>query len=251
MRVTLLGCGTSGGVPRLGNRWGACDPTDPRNRRRRVSVLVESATTTILIDTSPDLREQLLDAAVDRLDAVFWTHDHADHTHGIDDLRALLHLTGKPVPGYADPLTLEVLRQRFAYVFEGQHGYPAIVAPNSFGVGPVMIGDLLVQPFRQHHGPIDSWGFRIGGFAYSTDVNGFPPESHSFLRDLDLWIVDALRHEPHPTHPHLAQTLGWIESYRPRRAILTHMDHSMDFESLAASLPAGVEPGYDGQVVVL
>lgn len=251
MKVTLLGSGTSGGVPRLGNRWGACDPADPRNRRRRVSVLVETPATAILIDTSPDLREQLLDAAIDRLDAVFWTHDHADHTHGIDDLRGLYHLSGKPLAGYADPVTMTVLRQRFGYVFEGHEGYPAIVEPRLFGPEPVTVGDLTIQPFRQYHGPIDSWGFRIGGFAYSTDVTGFPPESEPALAGLQLWIVDALRHEPHPTHPHLAQTLEWIDRFAPARAILTHMDQSMDYESLRRTLPRGVEPGYDGLVVAL
>lgn len=251
MKVTLLGSGTSGGVPRVGNRWGACDPTDPRNRRRRVSVLVESATTTVLIDTSPDLRDQLLDACVERVDAVFWTHDHADHTHGIDDLRGLFHLSGVPVPGYADPVTMAVLRERFGYVFEGRNGYPAIVEPRLFDAKPVTVGDLIIQPFRQHHGPVVSWGFRIGDFAYSTDVSGFPPESERALAGLALWIVDALRPEPHPTHTHLAQTLAWIGRYQPRRAVLTHMDHSMDYGTLARTLPAGVEPGHDGLTIEL
>lgn len=250
MRVTILGCGTSGGVPRIDGYWGSCDPSDPRNRRRRVSVLVEQGGTTLLIDTSPDLREQLLSAGVKRLDGVLFTHDHADHTHGLDDLRGLFHAMGAPIPCWGDARTLGILRQRFAYVFDGVEGYPAIASARVFD-GPIRIGAVEVLPFRQQHGPIDSWGFRIGSFAYSTDLNGIPPESEPALQNLDLWVVDALRRTPHPTHPHLAMTLGWIERFQPRRAILTHMDWSMDFRTLAAELPAGVEPAYDGLVIDL
>jgi phosphoribosyl 1,2-cyclic phosphate phosphodiesterase len=249
MRVRILGCGTSGGVPRIGNRWGDCDPANPKNRRSRVSIMVEQADHRLIIDTSPDLREQLLAAHVTDLDAVFWTHDHADHTHGIDDLRGLMHLRdGRPMPCHGDAQTLATLRHRFSYVFSGSEHYrPSAVAVEL--EGPVQVGPMTVLPFWQLHGPVRSLGYRIGRMAYSTDVTGFPPESEALLHGLDLWIVDALRHEPHPTHAHLALTLQWIETYRPRRAILTHMDCDMDYETLRQMLPDGVEPAFDGMEI--
>lgn len=251
MKLRILGCGTSGGVPRLGNRWGDCDPDEPRNRRSRVSLLVEEAGHRILIDTSPDMRQQLLSADVDALDAVFWTHDHADHTHGLDDLRGVMQLRqGVPVPCYGRADTIEILRQRFRYAFEGAGGYPATIDARVIE-GPVHVGPLTVVPFRQHHGPIESLGFRIGAAAYSTDVNGFPEESHPVLSGLSVWIVDALRHAPHPTHAHLAMTLGWIERFKPKHALLTHMDIDMDYQTLIKTLPEGVEPAYDGMEIVL
>jgi phosphoribosyl 1,2-cyclic phosphate phosphodiesterase len=256
MKVTILGCGTSGGVPRVGNLWGRCNPANPKNRRRRVSVLVEHAGTQILIDTSPDLREQLLDARVERLDAVLFTHDHADHTHGIDDLRGVFHAMGRRLDCYADAATAATLQRRFDYVFDGFEDYPAManlhrLADTGDALAPLTIGTLTVQPFRQIHGATQSIGYRIGGFAYSTDLNAIPEASAPCLAGLDLWVVDALRYDPHPSHPHLAMTLGWIERFRPARAILTHMNWDMDFDELAAQLPAGVEPGYDGLTVEL
>ncbi len=259
MKVTLLGCGTSSGVPRIGGPdgagdWGLCDPAEPRNRRRRVSLLVEHAGTTVLIDTGPDLREQLLSARVARLDAVFLTHDHADHAHGIDDLRQIFHAMRTPVACYASAATWSVLKRRFDYVFEGTQFYPATATASTLD-GPVAIGAMTVTPFAQNHGNIDSTGYRIEAgacaLAYSTDVKALYPESFPALAGLDLWVVDALRRTPHPTHSHLDQTLGWIAAHRPARAVLTHMDQSMDYRTLIAELPPGVEPGHDGQIIEL
>lgn len=259
MKVTVLGCGTSSGVPRIGGNdgagdWGECDPGDPRNRRRRVSVLVEHRGTTLLVDTGPDLREQLLSARVNRLDGVFITHDHADHAHGIDDLRQVFHAMGTPVPVHASAMTFAVLKRRFDYVFEGTSFYPATCTAHELN-GPIVIGGVTVTPFAQNHGNIDSTGLRFDAdgraFAYSTDVKALDARADSALAGLDLWIVDALRRTPHPTHSHLAQTLDWIAARRPARAVLTHMDQSMDYRTLAAELPAGVEPGYDGLVIDL
>lgn len=249
MRVIMLGSGTSSGVPRIGNDWGLCDPNEPKNRRRRVSLLVAHGGAQLLFDTSPDLRAQLLDAQVDRLDAVFYTHDHADHTHGIDDLRQVFHAVGRPIDCYASIDTWDVLKRRFDYVFEGSNGYPATAIAHPLRAD-IQVGPLIVRPFRQIHGDISSVGYRIeaGGcaVAYSTDLSGIPPESEAWLEHLDLWVVDALRRRPHPTHAHLDLTLEWIARFRPRRAVLTHMDNSMDYATLLRELPNGVEPGYDG-----
>lgn len=250
MKVTILGCGTSGGVPRIGNVWGRCNPADPRNRRRRVSILVEKADTAVLVDTSPDLREQCLDADIRRLDAVLYTHDHADHTHGIDDLRGVAQSMGRMVDVYGDAPTLAMLGRRFDYVFKDQTGYPAICVAHEI-IGPFRVGSLDIQPFEQIHGSATSLGFRFGPVAYSTDVNVMPEAAFEVLRGVDTWIVDALRYDPHPTHPHLDLTLEWIARVRPRRAILTHMTWDMDYEELSARLPAGVEPACDGLVIQL
>ncbi len=259
MKVTILGCGTSTGVPRLGGLdgrgdWGDCDPAEPRNRRRRASLLIEADGARVVIDTGPDLRVQLLDAGVGTLDAVLYTHDHADHAHGIDDLRQIFHNMGRPVDCYADQATWDVLGRRFDYVFTGTRYYPATATPHV--LPPVLrIGPLTITHFRQNHGNIDSLGYRIecagGAVAYSTDVKDLPDGSVAALSGLDLWIVDALRRKPHPTHSHLDQTLGWIERFAPTRAILTHMDNSMDYRLLAAALPPGVEPGHDGLMIEL
>ncbi|MFC3713657.1 MBL fold metallo-hydrolase [Sphingoaurantiacus capsulatus] len=244
----MLGSGTSSGVPRIGNDWGTCDPSEPKNRRRRVSILVEEGATRVLVDTSPDFREQMLSANADRLDAILFTHDHADHTHGIDDVRQIFHAMRRPVDCYAHPATWKRMRSRFDYVFEGRDGYPPTCFAHDMPE-KLVIGALTITQFEQVHGNIGSSGFRFeaGGraAAYSTDVNELPPEADGALQDLDLWIVDALRRTPHPTHAHLDRTLGWIEKYRPGRAVLTHMDQSMDYATLRAELPAGVEPGYD------
>lgn len=253
----MLGSGTSSGVPRLGGPegagdWGLCDPREPKNRRRRVSVLVEHDGARVLIDAGPDLREQLLSARVSHLDGVFLTHDHADHAHGIDDLRQIFHAMGTPVACHASAATWSVLTQRFNYVFEGTEFYPATCVANLLDE-PVQIGDMTITGFEQNHGNIDSTGYRItaGGraMAYSTDVKALDDRAEAGLARLDLWIVDALRRNPHPTHSHLAQTLDWIARYRPERAVLTHMDQSMDYRTLLGELPQGVEPGYDGLVI--
>jgi phosphoribosyl 1,2-cyclic phosphate phosphodiesterase len=252
MKVTVLGCGASTGVPTIGPEWGRCDPSDRRNRRRRVSVLVERGPTTILIDTSPDLREQLIDARVARLDAVLLTHGHADHLHGIDDLRTLWRLMNRPIPLYADAATMADVRQRFGYLLEAtgpeSNLYQPILTPREIR-GRFEVCGIRVVPFAQPHGYRTSLGFRIGPMAYSTDVASLDDAAFGVLAGVELWIVDCLRREPHPTHSHLAQTLDWIARVRPRRAVLTHMDTSMDYRELSRELPPGVEPGQDGLVI--
>jgi phosphoribosyl 1,2-cyclic phosphate phosphodiesterase len=254
MKVRILGCGTSSGVPRIANDWGLCDPSEPRNRRRRVSILVEQAETRILVDTAPDLREQLLDAGVDRLSAVIWTHDHADHCHGIDDLRPLVQAAGGPVPGYGRDETLAALRERFGYVFAGGQSYPPIVAAHRLE-DELVVGSIRIRVVDQPHGPGSSAGLRFEAsgrsVVYSTDFSALTADMMLLFEATDLWVVDALRRRPHPTHPHLDQVLGWIGQVRPRRTILTHMDNSMDYATLRSELPPGVEPGYDGMEISL
>lgn len=249
MKARILGSGTSSGVPRIGNDWGACDPAEPRNRRTRASLLVEHGGTRILVDTSPDLRDQLLAAQVAEVDAVIWTHDHADHCHGIDDLRQVYHARGRPIRGFARSATLGTLRTRFAYVFDGRGEYPATVAAEELP-DRVDIGGIAVSVVDQPHGDITAAGLRFeangGAIGYATDFNILTPAMRILYEDLDVWIVDALRRHPHPSHPTLADVLGWVTELKPRRAALIHMDQSMDYRSLVAALPAGVEPGYDG-----
>jgi len=254
VKLRILGCGTSSGVPRVGNDWGQCDRDEPRNRRRRASILVEHGGARILVDTTPDLREQLLEADVSDVDAVIWTHDHADHCHGIDDLRQLYFARGRPVSGYARQQTLDLLRTRFGYAFEGQGGYPALVTAHLLPTHMNLAG-LSVRAVDQPHGPITSAGLRFDGggvsIGYSTDFNMLTDDMAMLFEGLDLWVVDALRRRPHPTHPHLALTLEWIRRLAPARAILTHMDSSMDYRTLSAELPQGVEPGHDGMEIEL
>lgn len=250
MRLTILGCGTSGGVPKVPEYWGACDPSNPKNRRRRASVLLEEGDTTILIDTTPDLREQALSANMDHLDAVFYTHDHADHTHGIDDLRGFFQNARNKIPVYGDEPTMEVLRHRFSYIFESQNGYPAICEPNILQKEfPVRVGGVTMQAFEQGHGNGMSLGYRFGDMAYSTDLNHLPETSFEVLNGVKVWVVDALRFEPHPTHSHLAQTLKWIDRVKPELAVLTHMTWDMDYEQVKSMLPKGILPAFDGMVI--
>lgn len=254
MKVTVLGCGGSGGVPLITGDWGRCNPGNPKNRRRRVSVLVEDRDSTILIDTSPDLRAQFLDAGVTRLDAVLYTHEHADHCHGIDELRALGHARNDAIPAYGTMATLELLHQRFRYIFE-QSGdgsgvlYRPLLEARTVQ-GPFAVNGITVMPFAQDHGyGSTTTGYRIGRMAYSTDVVGLDDAAFAVVADLDLWIVDCLRYEPHPTHAHFDLTLSWISRAKPKRAILTHLNHLLDYDDLASRCPPGVEPGYDGLVV--
>jgi len=254
MKITMLGCGISTGVPTIGPDWGRCDPADRRNRRRRASVLVESRGKTVLIDMSPDLREQLLDAGVARIDAILLTHAHADHLHGIDDLRAINRLMKRAIPLYATAGTLAEIGRRFGYALKpvppGEHFFKPTLAPHEIA-GPFEAAGLPVVPFAQDHGFSTTLGFRIGGFGYSTDVTELGENAFQALAGIDVWFVDCLRREPHPTHSHLAKTLAWIARVGPRRAVLTHMDQSLDYRELAAELPAGVEPGQDGLVIDL
>lgn len=256
LKLTVLGCGTSSGVPRIGPDWGACDPNEPRNRRTRASILVESATTRILVDTGPDMREQLLRAQVGHIDAVLWTHDHADHCHGIDDLRQVAQAMRRTITGYARRQTLRALQCRFEYAFEGREPfYPPIVAGQVLPDEPFAVGDISISAVDQPHGDIFSTGFlfEMSGLSagYSTDFHDVTADMIDLFQGVGIWVVDALRDRPHPTHAHLAQTLAAIDRVRPGRAILTHMDTSMDYRSLARRLPPGVEPGYDGLTITL
>lgn len=257
MKVTILGSGGSGGVPLPGGppggepsgNWGNADPNNPKNRRMRVSVLIETAGKTLLIDTSPDFRQQALRFGITHLDAVLFTHAHADHTHGLDDLRALSYVRKAPIPAYMSEDTRSLLTLRFDYAFSSSHPqerlYPAIMEDKTFG-GSFEAAGIPVTAFPQDHGNVTSWGFRIGGFGYSTDVVSLDEAAFEALSGIELWIVDCLREEPHPTHSHFAQTLQWIERVRPKRAALTHLNHSVDYDTLAAKCPPGVEPAYDG-----
>ena len=251
LKLTILGCGTSAGVPRIGNDWGDCDPNEPKNRRSRVSILVESATTRFLVDTSPDLRNQFIDNDIDRIDAVIWTHDHADHCHGIDDLRAVFQQTRKPIPGYARPFALESLKHRFAYAFEGHKYYPSICEGIALD-RDVEIGDISVRYVDQPHGSITSAGLRFEhqgkSVVYATDFGEVTADMRALYRDCDLLVVDALRDEPHPTHAHLGMTLDLIGDVQPKLSLLTHMDKSMDYHHLMSILPDHIRPAYDGYV---
>ncbi|MDQ0837232.1 MBL fold metallo-hydrolase [Sphingomonas faeni] len=252
MKITILGSGTSSGVPRIGNDWGDCDPTEPRNRRTRASALVEHGGTRILIDTSPDMREQLLAADIDRVDAVIWTHDHADHCHGIDDLRQLFHATGTPVRGYARLFTLTALDARFTYAFRGRPGYPPTVAAEILP-DRLSIGGIDIRVTDQPHGNIHAAGLRFDAngvsIGYATDFNVMTDDMASLYQDLDVWVVDALRRRPHPTHMELSAVLDWVARLKPRQTALIHMDNTMDYTTLRDELPTGVEPGYDGLIL--
>jgi phosphoribosyl 1,2-cyclic phosphate phosphodiesterase len=252
LRFTILGCGSSYGVPRIGGDWGACDPTNPRNRRLRCSLLAqristEGGVTNVLIDTSPDLRQQALSAGFRTLDGVLYTHAHADHIHGIDDLRSFCINMRRRVDIYADRPTMARLKAGFDYCFETPPGseYPPIL--NAHGIAPgkaVTIegqgGSLTALPIPMIHGRITSLAFRIGGLAYSPDVSDFDDEAEYQLQDLDVWIVNTLRPKPHPSHLSLEQALSWIERLKPRRAVLTHMHASMDYETVRHALPESV-----------
>jgi phosphoribosyl 1,2-cyclic phosphate phosphodiesterase len=254
MKVTVLGCGASWGVPAIGPDWGRCDPSDARIRRRRCSLLVETGGRTILIDTAPDLREQLIDAGVSRLDAVLLTHAHADHLHGLDDLRMISQLAGLAIPFYSSAAALKEAEQRFGYAFRpvapGKPVYrPALEA--RVIEGRFEAAGIPVAPFWQSHGFSQTLGFRIGPVGYSTDVVELDDDAFAALAGIELWVVDCLRREPHPTHATLGKVLGWVERLRPRRTVLTHMDQSLDYRELSAELPPGIEPGHDGLVIEL
>lgn len=255
LRFTILGCGSSGGVPRLGGHWGDCDPENPKNRRRRCSMLVEridgEAITRVLIDTSPDLRQQLLDAEVGNLDGVLYTHEHADHVHGLDDLRMIVFNQRRRLPVWADGDTSNSLISRFGYAFVQPEGspYPPILDLRPLN-GPVSVegagGAVEATPFKIGHGSIDALGFRIGPLVYLPDVAEMRDEAWAALEGADCWIVDALRYDPHPTHTHLAQSLEWIERSGVPRAVITNMHIDLDYETVRSETPDNVEPAFDG-----
>jgi phosphoribosyl 1,2-cyclic phosphate phosphodiesterase len=257
LTFTILGCGSSGGVPRIGGDWGVCDPNNPKNRRRRCSMLIErtkkNAATRILVDTSPDMRDQMLTTGVKSIDAVWFTHEHADHTHGIDELRAFFLRDRNRIPVWADAQTAKMLNTRFAYCFQTSNDsqYPPIADQKLIEVGKTIEisgagGKIEGKPFPLYHGDIQALGFRIGDVAYTPDLNGIPDASLGSLEHLDLWIVDALRRTPHPSHFSLSETLHWIEQLKPKRAVLTNMHVDLDYDALCKELPDNVTPAYDG-----
>ena len=258
LRFTILGCGSSMGVPRVALGWGTCDPNNPKNRRRRCALLVERTNTTgavtrVLVDCSPDLRNQLLDAEVDWLDGVLFTHEHADHTHGVDDLRPLFVHKRHRIDAYMDEATSRAMHARFGYCFMTPPGsnYPPILTEHRLVPGRAVSiqgqgGPIEAVPVLQEHGDIPSLGFRFGKVAYSADIKTMPDESLAAMAGLDVWIVDALRKSPHPSHFNLDEALEWIARVKPKRAILTNLHSDMDYASLRASLPAYVEPAFDG-----
>ena len=250
--VTVLGCGSSGGVPLIGNIWGPCDPNEPRNNRSRVSVLINiNNKYNILIDTSPDLRSQMLNFNVKDIDCVLYTHAHADHVNGIDDLRAFCWRRKNPLPVYGDKITIKQITKRFEYAFNGD-GSPALpsLKAKTINIGKNMIFDnLSFEAIEQIHGKGKSIGYRFGNFAYNTDLNELPNDSKAKLQNLDVWIVDCVRYEPHYSHSHLELTLQWISELKPKKAYLTHMGHWLDYKTLLEQLPDSIFPSYDGLVL--
>lgn len=258
LEIVILGCGSSGGVPRADGDWGACDPKDPKNLRSRCSLLVRrrgkapEAETTVLVDTAPDLRLQTAMAGVKRLDAILFTHDHADQVHGVDDVRAFFLRQRARIPTYMDAATEVSLMRRFGYIFDGEGGYPAICDRHALPPhgaawtveGPS--GPIPVTTFDQDHGGVRSVGYRFGGVAYSSDVVNLDAAAFEALAGVEVWILDALRWRPHPTHAHVERALEWIAQVRPARAILTNLHIDLDYADLAKKLPEGVEPAYDG-----
>ena len=255
LRFTILGCGSSGGVPRLGGQWGACDPDNPKNQRRRCSMMVERETehgiTRVLIDTSPDMRMQLLDAKIGTLDAVVYTHAHADHVHGIDDLRMVVFNMGQRLPVWVDAATKKNLLQRFEYAFVQPEGspYPSILDMHDID-GDITVdgagGPVTLQPFEVSHGAIDALGFRIANLAYLPDASALNATAWRAVENLDCWVLDALRRARHPSHSHLSQSLEWIARAAPTRAVLTNMHNDLDYDTVAAETPDHIVPAYDG-----
>lgn len=260
MKITILGCGSSAGAPTIGKgliggNWGKCNPQNPKNRRTRASILIEHEEKNILIDTSPDLRSQLLPLGIQQIDAILYTHDHADHTHGIDEIRNLYYISEAtvPYPIFGTRETLKDLQKRFFYLFENakSHTLP-ILEPNIIKYNrSFKIGTLTILPFEQDHGKISSTGYRLNNIAYSTDVKHLDDKAFEALQGLDLWIVDCLSEEAKPTHSHLAQTLEWIDKARPKQAILTHLSALLDYEILMSKLPQNVVAAYDGMEIII
>ena len=250
MKLLVLGSGTSTGVPRGGGDWGLCDPAEPRNRRSRVSIMVQSQSgSRLLVDTSPDLRMQLLDNQIDRIDAVFWTHEHADHCHGIDDLRVLRYGRGGPIPGFAHSEIARILRGRFGYAFAGQHGYPTLIELDTLDRVRMCAG-IGVRHCQMPHGPSETTAYRFDcdgkSIGYATDFSQITGAMVELFHGTDLLVVDCLRRDPHPTHSHLAMSLELIEATRAGQGVLTHLDKSMDYRTLCGEVPGHVQVGFDG-----
>lgn len=257
LTLTILGCGSSGGVPRIGNDWGDCDPNEPKNRRSRCALLVEkrveNGCTTVLVDAGPDIRNQLLSANIGHVDAVLFTHSHADHLHGIDDLRAFWVHSGKRVPVFMDEDTYERAKASFGYCFEtpANSNYPPILDRHPIHAGqPVIVtgagGAITFVPFEVEHGEINSLGFRVEGAAYIPDVSDIPDSSHKYLENLDILILDCLRRRPHPSHFCLEDSLSWTARIAPKKAVFTNLHNDLDYAILSSELPSGIEPAYDG-----
>ena len=257
---TVLGCGSSGGVPRLSDGWGLCDPNNPKNFRLRCSLLVKlslnGSETRLLIDTSPDLRQQLLTAKIDNLDGVIFTHAHADHMHGIDDLRMVFFKRRSILPVWADCITSTRIRESFEYLVKQKEGtkYPPILSLNEIKekfLVKGMCGEISVEPLNVKHGDIDALGFKIGSVAYIPDISEFYLSSWESVKNLDILIIDALRRDPHPNHAHLEKTLYWISKLKPKRAYLTNMHNDLDYETIKKETPENVFPAYDGLTISL
>jgi phosphoribosyl 1,2-cyclic phosphate phosphodiesterase len=255
--ITMLGSGSSMGVPEVGCDCAVCQSPNPKNKRSRVSLLVETQGKKLLVDTSPDLRQQALANRISGIDAVLYTHDHADHIHGLDEVRSFNVRADASIPAWAEPHTLQTLTTRFPYAFKPKPQrawYRPSLTPHEIPVSPLAdfkVEGVKITPFWQHHADVQSLGFRVGNFAYCTDVNGFPAESLAKLQNLELWIVDCLRYKPSYTHSTLEMTLGWIAQIKPKLTILTHMAHDFDYDTLSRELPPNVIPGYDGLRIVL
>ena len=255
MRVTILGCGSSAGTPSIGSGWGMADPNEPKNRRLRPSILVEEGATRVLIDASPDLRAQLLGAGVNRLDAILFTHAHADHCHGIDDLRPINEAMDADLAAYADAATWDAIGQRFGYVLAprapgAKFYYKPCLVPRTIAAGETFqIGPITIRAFDQDHGRMRTLGFRFGSFAYSTDLVNLPEESFSTLAGIRTWVVGTLGPTEHPTHAHVTKAVGWIDRIKPERAYLTHMSNRLDYGSLCESLPPHIRPAHDGLIL--
>lgn len=249
MKITILGCGSSGGVPTITGDWGACNPLNPKNNRRRTSLLMEIMEYKLLVDTSPDLRLQLLEARVDRVDGVLFTHAHADHILGLDELRQIYLKHRNVIPIYADEATMAGIKETFGYAISPKDSnYISFVSPHVVKEA-FAFNTIPITPIVQNHGNIQSLGYRIGNFAYSTDFKYIPDESLEMLYNLDLWIVDCLRFDPHPTHSHFDATMELIAKLKPKRAVLTHLTQWLDYDELKSLLPDHVEPAYDGMVL--